>query len=77
MNNPARMRYPACPSPGARPPREASSIVQSFARTRGYTDAPSVRGRGIPIEVLLLLNLLPSPRGLPACMRANARVVQP
>lgn len=77
MKNPARLRYPACPSPGVRPPRRVSSIVQSFSRAHGYTHARPVRARGTPIEVLLLLNFLPSLMGQPASMRANAQVVRP
>jgi hypothetical protein len=63
MKNPAAPKICLRETPGKRPHRGESSIIQYFPRARRRTDARTlVRGHRT-IELLLLLNFLPLYRG--------------
>ena len=63
MNYLTRLKFGPPETPGKRPDRGESSIIQYFPRARRLTHARAL-GRGPrTIELLLLLNFLPLYRG--------------
>jgi hypothetical protein len=63
MNYLTRLKFGPPETPGKRPDRGESSIIQYFPRARRLTHARAL-GRGPrTIELLLLLNFLPLDRG--------------
>lgn len=74
MKNLVGMNNLLAETPGGRPARGGSSIIQFFPRTRDWTPARALGLGERPIELSLLLNFLPSPGDARALARqATAR----
>ena len=63
MNYLTRLKFGPPETPGKRPDRGESSIIQYFPRARRRTHARALVGGYRTIELLLLLNFLPLYRG--------------